>query len=1625
MKKFAILFLLAAVNTLGQSRSIRTIDTVANLLARGPEREDETVLLAGFDTNRPFAELRPIKHSKTSTDTVDNGCVFPTHNGIGRWIAKDCENGIINVAWFDTDPTGVADSTAAIQAALDLVKSVEGTLIFPPGRYRLTSSLNGTTAGTGFTIVGSGRDNTEIIGNDPGYPLLDFTGANKVTLRDFTVWGNVPGTNVSLCGILWGRPASNASSGEHLMERVKVWGNFQKWGVLANSAELCVYKECEFYTGYNLAPPDNAMTAFCLSGGSGTRGLTSRYNTPGDGSGGNSCQSFYDCKFFNYTPTSVSGYATTYNLILDGVMSCVMVNPYYYSRYNSTHVRLENQSTTAWDSLDIIGARHEYLTPLSGGTEPASYSAAASEKFKSIRINGGTLTYFYGEGGSWITGLKINDVMWKTIGSIPIVDVWILIDSDLRANKGGDGSFAQTQTPTYSIRGWSDNVNLDYKRTQDYGMHSTPDLGFGRRGLVWDGATSNSAVLCNIPTNRLGTNDFTIYLRVKLPASMPGNHAGIATLTMSTNGIAQASAWTARLNVDGKIETFLFDATGAQYSSKYVPSDFWSQKKGGIADLVFVRTTNDCKVYINGFYNKGDEDQSSGSPPGWGANISASTFALGISGASSQYWRSEMYRAALFDRALTDTEILALTHSTKDLDTDALIPDLTQGFGTTIGDLGTGGYTGTIIGGVSHLLLSGTARDSDLLDGNHGTYFLNRTNHTGTQPHTTITGLGPLATADAPTNGLMHGRLDGAWTAIASNHVAGLSNWMSLKSDVGHTQSYTTIAGLGDLAVLDDAASDGGYWGRRNGAWDEVASAEHVHDQYFPSAATTNSPMTGDLLLKKTLPSLFFSDDSSSLGGGVAFGVGGFVIGPVAYGNPDYIGTPWVGISTNGALTVLDDVLSSGDGSFSGTVSGTMLAGERLELDTASNTNAPAAGMVAIFLRQVGGDGQLVARFPTGADHVLAPAPAAGGGATNVFAEMTNILVAGANVALAIDTTNQTITISATTGGGATNGTTLSVNGGAALTLANINSTTGIAAAITSTNITFSIVDRDFGDVTVSSSGTVFTIDADAVALGTDTTGNYVASVAGTANEVTVTGSGEGASVTISLPTTIDLGGKTSFELPNAAAPTVDAFGEIAGDNDAWGAGRGALVTYDGTASTRLVGVLSSDTPTAGQVPKYQTGGTVTWEDDDSGAGGVADGDKGDVTVASSGSVWTIDANSVALGTDTTGDYVATVSGTANEVSASGSGEGAAVTVSLPATVDLGGKTSFELPNGAAPTVDAFGEIAGDNDAWAAGRGAPVFYDGTASVRLVGTLSSDTPTAGQVPKWQTGGTITWEDDTGSASGYLPLTAGLSYPLSGDLHFDQASDARIVMLETGKIEQEWYRAWGIRAYNGLFYIGTSATNDFTWNENWITFDPSQDSGGTNIITFGNEGYNNKVLFEADVEFRGTVSGPLRVPGGRINGWTAPQMTPGTNAATQAQYKVLGDGIPTVEFDGATSEEISMVGLLSQDPDRGSFVTITFASDDTANTVCWQAQWQLLTLRGIDTNLLSTAATWTSNIPGTARVPTNITFSLNAPTGIFGSTNDFSKPYMLRITRLPGSDSSLSNAYLIGVDHRYGL
>lgn len=108
-------------------------------------------------------------------------------------------------------------------------------------------------------------------------------------------------------------------------------------------------------------------------------------------------------------------------------------------------------------------------------------------------------------------------------------------------------------------------------------------------------------------------------------------------------------------------------------------------------------------------------------------------------------------------------------------------------------------------------------------------------------------------------------------------------------------------------------------------------------------------------------------------------------------------------------------------------------------------------------------------------------------------------------------------------------------NGTATKTLAYTDSNiTGTSAAwTTARTVTFATGDVT-GSFSIDGSGDVsnvaLTIAANSVALGTDTTGNYVATIAGTTNQVTVTGSGsETAAITLALPQDIHTGASPTF----------------------------------------------------------------------------------------------------------------------------------------------------------------------------------------------------------------------------------------------------------------------------------------------------------------------------------------------------------------------------------------------------------------------------------------------------------------------------------------------------------------
>lgn len=97
------------------------------------------------------------------------------------------QGSIANVVDYGADPTGVTDSSAAIQAALD----AKACVLFPNGSYRIETGLNVTADGA--TIIGDG---STILNFITGLDNVFYINANNVSISDLTV-ENQPGTNWS------------------------------------------------------------------------------------------------------------------------------------------------------------------------------------------------------------------------------------------------------------------------------------------------------------------------------------------------------------------------------------------------------------------------------------------------------------------------------------------------------------------------------------------------------------------------------------------------------------------------------------------------------------------------------------------------------------------------------------------------------------------------------------------------------------------------------------------------------------------------------------------------------------------------------------------------------------------------------------------------------------------------------------------------------------------------------------------------------------------------------------------------------------------------------------------------------------------------------------------------------------------------------------------------------------------------------------------------------------------------------------------------------------------------------------------------------------------------------------
>jgi hypothetical protein len=255
------------------------------------------------------------------------------------------------------------------------------------------------------------------------------------------------------------------------------------------------------------------------------------------------------------------------------------------------------------------------------------------------------------------------------------------------------------------------------------------------------------------------------------------------------------------------------------------------------------------------------------------------------------------------------------------------------------------------------------------------------------------------------------------------------------------------------------------------------------------------------------------------------------------------------------------------------------------------------------------------------------------------------------------------------------------------------------------------------GNVTVTNLGNATltaTIAADSVELGTDTTGNYVASV-GTSSGITGGAAGsEGATLTLSL----DIAGLTG----ETAVADADVF---------------AFYDDSATANRKV---------TAANLATYVLAEAT-----------------GDVTF--SNGVATIAANSVELGTDTTGNYVEDVTAGAGLAKTSSAGEGQTVDLAVGAGTGIVVNTAdVALKNSANLTDDT---VLGWDSANGQLENSPVTYSG-----------NDVAVAGDL-------TVTGNDIKSSGGTTAITLDGANVTIAGNLTVSGSST--ILNTETLKVE----------------------------------------------------------------------------------------------------------------------------------------------------------------------------------------------------------------------------------------------
>lgn len=531
-----------------------------------------------------------------------------------------------------------------------------------------------------------------------------------------------------------------------------------------------------------------------------------------------------------------------------------------------------------------------------------------------------------------------------------------------------------------------------------------------------------------------------------------------------------------------------------------------------------------------------------------------------------------------------------------------------------------------------------------------------------------------------------------------------------------------------------------------------------------------------------------------------------------------------------------------------------------------------------------------------------------GVGVTNVGGVLSGNYSPGSNITFATNA-NGNVTIASTGGGGGpTNGTSLSVDGTFASQV-NVANSSEIDPSLSGTNLTLALIANSIGTNRLTAAAydgmtwhflTNALLASNNVTITRDGSTRRIMLAASGGGSITANGTNVTA-ITNSADIVLEVTGSTvSPVLADDVSTTTLRANELVLTNaltvPVGGTGRSnltanAYLAGNGTNAVSLVG------PTAKALAGWNDSGTaaaVTTGVGVTNLGGVLSGNyspgsnvtfstnaNGNVTIAASGGGGS--TNGTAVSVD--GAYAAAVN----------LADSAEITVTLTGTNVTAAIANDAVDYAQMQNVSAASRVLGRGSASGSGDAQELTVVRGLAIQGTEIALTNNFTVGQY-----------------AGGFLPLYAGVSNFLYGQLHYRTGSDIRSPMWETNTA----FEAVGQRANNGVWSVVQYATNDFSVIETMLDVDPSAKSSGTNTVTVRNGGFNNllavepNAVFAGDVEFQGNLA-----LGALATATTAASSTSNGVVATTAfvQQKVAGLGAGATTLDGLS--DVSTNGAAS--------------------------------------------------------------------------------------------------------------